>query len=110
MGTALVHSEVAMRLMALALVAVLCGTSLAAPAPFLESTPLEAALETGSKERADALLRWLKSPDLAQAVLPGQAALPALFASKLKATPTDGFRVVVKLQGASAGERTLFNK
>jgi hypothetical protein len=89
----------------------MCGTSLAAPAPFLESASPEAVLETGSKERTDALLRWLKATDLAQAVLPGQSALPAPFASRLKVIQKDGFRVVVKLQGgARADERALFNK
>jgi hypothetical protein len=100
-----------MRLAALSLVAILCGISLAAPAPFLESRSPEAVLETGSKQRTEALLRWLKAADLAQAVLPGQSALPAPFASRLKATQKDGFRVVIKLQGGARTEdRALFNK
>lgn len=100
-----------MRLTATALVAVLCSTTLAAPAPFLESTVPEAVLETGSKERTEAFLRWLKAADLAQAILPGQVALPAGFSGKLKAVPQAGFRVVLKLQGgARAEERALFEK
>jgi hypothetical protein len=100
-----------MRLAALLLMAALCGTLSAAPAPFLESRPAEAVLETGSKERTEALLRWLKAADLAQALLPGQSALPASFTAKLKATRTTGFRVVLKFQGsARAEERALFKK
>src|SRR5262249_19541939 len=100
-----------MRLAALVLVLAVCGTLNAAPAPFLESSVPEVVLETGSKERTDALLRWLKAPDLARAVLPGQPAPPPSFAPKLKATPKGGFRVVLKLQGgARPAERALFEK
>jgi hypothetical protein len=100
-----------MRLAAVGLVMAVCGTLNAAPAPFLESRPAEAVLETGSKERTEALLRWLKAADLAQALLPGQSALPASFTAKLKAIPGDGFRVVLRFQGsARPGERALFEK
>src|SRR5262249_41495156 len=101
-----------MRLAALVLVMALCGTAFAAPAPFLDSSVSEAVLETGSKERTDALLRWLKAPDLAQSVLPGQSALPTPFVAKLQALPQDGLRqVVLKLQGgARPEERALFQK
>jgi hypothetical protein len=100
-----------MRLAALFLVVAVCGTSIAAPAPFLESSVPEAVLETGSKERTEALLRWLKAADLAQALLPGQSALPASFASKLKAIPKDGSRVILRFQGSARPvERALFEK
>lgn len=100
-----------MRLAAMALLTALCGSGLAAPAPFLESAVPEAVLETGSKERAEALLRWLRATDLAQAVLPGQSALPGTFVGKLKATQKGDFRVVLKLQGgARAEERVLFER
>jgi hypothetical protein len=99
-----------MRLAALFLVMAVCGTSIAAPAPFLESSVPDAMLETGSKARTDALLRWLKASDLAQAVH-GQPVLPASFAGKLKAIPKDGFRVVLRLQGGARTEdRALFKK
>lgn len=99
-----------MQRVALALVAMLCGTSVAAPVPFVERKAPEAVLETGNKQRADAVVRWAKSPDLAQMVEPDAGKLPESFLKKLKFKTTRN-QVVLRLEGSSRPEeRALFEK
>jgi hypothetical protein len=91
-------------------IVIVAGMASAAPMPFIESKVPEAVLDTGNQQRAEALQRWLTAPDLAQQLLPGRAALPADFASRLKADiQAGGTRVTLRLQGsARPDERALF--